>query len=109
VDGTLVVRLPHAQRGGRFCGVLQMPTQAFCSVGWIPPSTPCVPPSARHHVADFGGGPSSASSAAVRSPGDALADRTHNSWLTNFGQLRRNTDGRTHHRLAQLGLAIVFL
>jgi transposase len=32
-----------------------------------------------------------------------------NSWLTNFGQLRRNTDRRTHHRLAQLGLAIVFL
>lgn len=32
-----------------------------------------------------------------------------NSWLTNFGQLRRNTDRRTHHRLAQLALAIVFL
>ena len=32
-----------------------------------------------------------------------------NSWLSNFGQLRRNTDRRTHHRLAQLALAIVFL
>jgi transposase len=32
-----------------------------------------------------------------------------NSWLSNFGQLRRNTDRRIHHRLAQLALAIVFL
>jgi transposase len=32
-----------------------------------------------------------------------------NSWLSNFGQLRRNTDRRTSHRLAQLALAIVFL
>lgn len=32
-----------------------------------------------------------------------------NSWLTNFGQLRRNTDRRTGHRIAQLQLAIAFL
>ena len=32
-----------------------------------------------------------------------------NSWLSNFGQLRRNTDRRTVHRLAQLALAIVIL
>ena|SRR5215207_6413761 len=32
-----------------------------------------------------------------------------NSWLTNFGQLRRNTDRRPAHRLAQLALAIVLL
>ncbi len=32
-----------------------------------------------------------------------------NSWLSNFGQLRRNTDRRTRHRHAQLALAIVFL
>lgn len=32
-----------------------------------------------------------------------------NSWLSNFGQLRRNTDRKTIHRLAQLALAIVFL
>lgn len=32
-----------------------------------------------------------------------------NSWLSNFGQLRRNTDRRTVHRLAQLALAIAFL
>jgi transposase len=32
-----------------------------------------------------------------------------NSWLSNFGQLRRNTDRRTRHRLAQLALAIVFV
>jgi transposase len=32
-----------------------------------------------------------------------------NSWLSNFGQLRRNTDRRTHHRLAQLALAVVLL
>ena len=27
-------------------------------------------------------------------------------WLSNYGQLRRNTDRRIQHRLAQLGLAI---
>ena len=32
-----------------------------------------------------------------------------NSWLSNFGQLRRNTDRRTRHQLAQLALAIVAL
>jgi hypothetical protein len=32
-----------------------------------------------------------------------------NSWLSNFGQLRRNTDRRTAHRLAQLALAIALL
>lgn len=32
-----------------------------------------------------------------------------NSWLSNFGQLRRNTDRKTAHRLAQLARAIVFL
>ncbi len=32
-----------------------------------------------------------------------------NSWLSNFGQLRRNTDRRPLHRLAQLGLAIVLI
>jgi len=32
-----------------------------------------------------------------------------NSWLTNFGQLRRNTDRRATHRAAQLALAIVFI
>ena len=32
-----------------------------------------------------------------------------NSWLSNFGQLRRNTDRRIRHRLAQLALAITAL
>jgi transposase len=32
-----------------------------------------------------------------------------NSWLSNFGQLRRNTDRRNAHRLAQVALAIVLL
>lgn len=32
-----------------------------------------------------------------------------NSWLSNFGQLRRNTDRRTHHRQAQLALAITLI
>ena len=32
-----------------------------------------------------------------------------NSWLSNFGQLRRNTDRRVEHRLAQLALAIALL
>jgi transposase len=32
-----------------------------------------------------------------------------NSWLSNFGQLRRNTDRRPVHRLAQLALAVTLL
>ena len=32
-----------------------------------------------------------------------------NSWLSNFGQLRRNTDRRTFHRLAQVALAVALL
>lgn len=32
-----------------------------------------------------------------------------NSWLSNFGQLRRNTDRASVHRLAQLALAIVII
>lgn len=32
-----------------------------------------------------------------------------NSWLSNFGQLRRNTDRRRVHRLAQLALAVALL
>jgi transposase len=32
-----------------------------------------------------------------------------NSWLSNFGQLRRNTDRKRAHRVAQLSLAITFL
>jgi transposase len=32
-----------------------------------------------------------------------------NSWLSNYGQLRRNTDRKHVHRLAQLALAIAFL
>jgi transposase len=32
-----------------------------------------------------------------------------NSWLSNFGQLRRNTDRKGVHRLAQFSLAVVFL
>lgn len=32
-----------------------------------------------------------------------------NSWLSNFGQLRRNTDRRIAHRLAQMALAITLL
>lgn len=32
-----------------------------------------------------------------------------NSWFSNFGQLRRNTDRKIVHRLAQLAIAVVFL
>lgn len=32
-----------------------------------------------------------------------------NSWLSNYGQLRRNTDRKTVHRLAQFALAVAFL
>lgn len=32
-----------------------------------------------------------------------------NSWLSNFGQIRRNTDRHVRHRLAQFALAVVLL
>ncbi len=32
-----------------------------------------------------------------------------NSWFTNFGQLRRNTDRKIEHSEAQFGLAIIVL
>jgi hypothetical protein len=32
-----------------------------------------------------------------------------NSWLSNFGALRRNNDRRIVHRVAQLALAIVLI
>jgi hypothetical protein len=32
-----------------------------------------------------------------------------NSWLSNYGQLRRNTDRTTIHRVARLSLAVVFI
>jgi len=45
------------------------------------------------------------------SPADGapLASRGHQLWLSNFDQLRRNTDRRTVHRLTQFALAVVFL
>lgn len=38
----------------------------------------------------------------------APVERT-NSWFSNFGQLRRNTDRKLVHRLAQFALAVAFL
>jgi Transposase DDE domain len=32
-----------------------------------------------------------------------------NSWFSNFGQMRRNTDRRVSHRLAQIALVVVLL
>ncbi len=32
-----------------------------------------------------------------------------NSWLSNYGHLRSNTDHKTIHRLARLSLAVVFI
>ena len=37
-----------------------------------------------------------------------IVERTH-SWLSNYGQLCRNTDRRPQHRQAQLSLAIAFI
>lgn len=37
-----------------------------------------------------------------------VVERTH-SWLSNYGQLRRNTDRKTAHRAAQLAFAIAVL
>ncbi len=56
----------------------------------------------------------------VRKRGTAKAKKTvplglrwpierSNSWLSNFGQLRRNTDRSSVHRLAQLALAVALL
>ena len=41
--------------------------------------------------------------------GNRWAIERTNSWLSNFGQLRRNTDRHTIHRLAQLALAITII
>jgi len=49
-------------------------------------------------------GPKKKQSMGLRWP----VERT-NSWLSNCGQLRRNTDHKSVHRLAQFVLAIVFL
>ncbi len=35
----------------------------------------------------------------------ALTVERTNSWMSNFGQLRRNTDRFIHHRLDQISLA----
>jgi transposase len=37
-----------------------------------------------------------------------VVERTH-SWLSNYGQLRRNTDRKIIHRTAQLAFAIAIL
>ncbi|WP_420625617.1 hypothetical protein [Candidatus Poriferisodalis sp.] len=37
-----------------------------------------------------------------------IVERT-NSWLSNYGQLRRNTDRWPEHRLAQLALAVTLI
>lgn len=42
-------------------------------------------------------------------PGPTMARRTHNSWLSNFGQLRRNTDRFNPQRLGQIALAIALI
>lgn len=58
--------------------------------------------------------------AKLRAPGAATAKRSvplgmrwpierTNSWLANYGQLRRNTDLRTIHRMAQIALTIAVL
>jgi len=41
-----------------------------------------------------------------QAPGMRWPVERTNSWLSSFGQLRRNTDRRPQHRLAQLALAI---
>lgn len=38
-----------------------------------------------------------------------MAIERTNSRLSNYGQLRRNTDRKTEHRAAQLALAVAFL
>jgi hypothetical protein len=46
-----------------------------------------------------------------RPPGLGLrwAVERSNSWFSNFGQLRRNTDRFTIHRLAQIALAVTLI
>ena len=39
---------------------------------------------------------------------DAGPERT-NSWMSDFGQLRRNTDRFIHHRLDQIALAVALM
>jgi hypothetical protein len=48
--------------------------------------------------------------APVRAPiGPRWPVERTNSWLSNFGQLRRSTDRSPSHRLAQMALAVTLL
>jgi transposase len=58
----------------------------------------------RHGDPTFGDGATTSDPLGMR----WAIERT-NSWLSNFGQLRRNTDRKTGHRLAQLALAITLI
>ena len=42
-------------------------------------------------------------------PGPVPARRTHNSWASNFGELRRSTDGFFPQRLGQIALAVALI
>ena len=70
-----------------------------CAADWglttstAPAADPAAPPQGKTHIP----------------LGERWPVERTNSWLSNFGQLRRNTDRRPHHRLAQLALAIVLL
>ena len=62
------------------------------------------PPQRRHKRQRLGDGP--AEPAPVPLGLRWRVERT-NSWLSNYGQLRRNTDRKPEHRLAQLALALI--
>lgn len=72
----------------------------------------------RRHLAELG--IHDAQIAKKRKPGTAATKSTQpmglrwpvertNSWLSNYGQLRRNTDRKSTHRLAQFALAVIFI
>lgn len=107
----LVPTLSDAQRNGLIGDIETLHLDRGYDAAWV-----------RQHVTDIGIGDLVADrKRKARAPGDGRVtpqrvplglrwpvERT-NSWLTNYGQLRRNTDRHTNHRLAQIALAITII
>jgi transposase len=64
------------------------------------------------HSASSSTSPSAGATAGAKAPvalGRRWAVERTNSWLSNYGQLRRNTDRCSEHRRAQLAFVIAIL
>src|SRR5450759_1497401 len=82
---------------------------------WTAATTSTSPPSAtRPSASPVSSAPRSAAKGEAKDhetlpPRPVLARRTHNSWLSNFGELRRNTARFSPQRLVQIALAVALI